>query len=524
MEKSLRLEIETYDRVGMALDILKEVAKLDTNIASVEVFPNKVYIKTEKMIDSKINILKYNISKLPEVIDLKECRLMPSEENERKIFAVINSVDQGIVAINKNKEIEIFNSYCENIFNSKKQEVLGKKIDEILHIQDDAPILNLINNGEEYDNIKMKTTSYKNKQYITTGRSIKDDEGNILGAVASLRDINEVREMVDVIYNKDEDAFKGVIGNSRELQNLKDIIKMISKGNSTVLLRGESGTGKEVFAKAIHNLSDRKDKKMITINCAALPENLIESELFGYEEGSFTGAIKGGKIGLFKEANGGTIFLDEIGELSMILQAKLLRVIQEGKIRKIGSGKEENVDVRIITATNRDLENMIKNEKFREDLYYRLNVIPIYIPPIRERKEDIPLLVKFFIDKLNKKINKDIIGFDSEYINELMNYEWPGNVRELENVIERSMNLCNGKLLNTKNLMLNFRQNRAIYVKEYEEPVVNLQKAVENVEKNIINKTLSTSDSIRKAAKKLGISHTALINKIKKHNIKWKQK
>lgn len=519
MEKSLRLEIETYDRVGMALDILKEVAKLDTNIASVEVFPNKVYIKTEKIIKSKVDILKRNISTLPEVIDLKECRLMPSEENERRIFAVINSVDQGIVSINKNKEIEIFNSYCEKIFNSKKQDVLGKKIDEVLDIKDDAPILNLIKSGEEYDNIKMNTTSYKNKQYITTGRSIKDDEGNILGAVASLRDINEVREMVDVIYAKDEDTFKDVIGNSKELQNVKDIIKMISKGNSTVLLRGESGTGKEVFAKSIHNLSDRKDKKMVTINCAALPENLIESELFGYEEGSFTGAIKGGKLGLFKEANGGTIFLDEIGELSMVLQAKLLRVIQEGKVRKIGSSREEDVDVRIITATNRNLENMIKNEKFREDLYYRLNVIPIYIPPLRERKEDIPLLVKFFIDKLNKRINKDIIGFDNEFINELMNYEWPGNVRELENVTERSMNLCNGKLLNLNNLMLNFIQNKAIDIKEYEEPIIDLRKAVEKLEKNTINKALSTNKSIRRAAKDLGISHTALLNKIKKYNI-----
>ena len=522
MGKSLRLEIETYDRVGMALDILKEVAKLDTNIASVEVFPSKVYIKTEEIIKSKINILKNNISKLPEVIDLKECRLMPSEENERKIFAVINSVDDGIIAINKNREIEIFNSYCENIFNTKKQDVLGKVIDEVLDIQHNAPILNLIKNGEEYDNVKMKTTSYKNKQYITTGRSIKDDEGNILGAVASLRDINEVREMVDVVYNQDEDIFKDVIGSSKELKNVKDIIKMVSKGNSTVLLRGESGTGKEVFAKAIHNLSDRKDKKMITINCAALPENLLESELFGYEEGSFTGAIKGGKIGLFKEAHGGTIFLDEIGELSMILQAKLLRVIQEGKIRKIGSSKEEIVDVRIITATNRNLENMIKNEKFREDLYYRLNVIPIYIPPLRERKEDIPLLVKFFIDKLNKRINKNIVGFDNEFISELMEYEWPGNVRELENVIERSMNLCNGNLLSVNNLMINFNQSRNVNIKENKETVINLQKVVENVERNTISKVLSTSDSIRKAAKKLGISHTALINKIKKYNIEWK--
>ncbi|MEG2247177.1 MAG: sigma 54-interacting transcriptional regulator, partial [Peptostreptococcaceae bacterium] len=210
----------------------------------------------------------------------------------------------------------------------------------------------------------------------------------------------------------------------------------IAKSNSTVLLRGDSGTGKELFANAIHDLSDRKGKSFVAINCAALPDSLLESELFGYEKGSFTGAMQSGKEGLFKEANDGTIFLDEIGELSMLLQAKLLRVLQEGKIRKIGSSKEEEVDVRVIAATHKNLEKMIKDGSFREDLYYRLNVIPMKIPNLKERLEDIPILVQFFVTKLNKKLKKDIKGFKKEFIDMLMNYDWPGNVRELQNVIK----------------------------------------------------------------------------------------
>lgn len=522
MKKAFRLEIITEDRVGMALDILKEVVKINASIGSMEVFPNKVYIKIDKINQDQERKLKENIYLLNGIVDIKENRLMPYEENERKIFAFIDSVDEGIIAINKNKEIEIFNSYCEKIFNLEKHQVIGEKVSIML--PEDAPIIGLFKDGKNYDNLEMKINTNKGQiHYLTTGRSIKDDDGNILGAVASIRDINEVIELVNIVSGKDEDVFKDIIGNSNELEKVKNIIKMISKSNSTVLLRGESGSGKEVFAKSIHSLSDRKDKSLITVNCAALPDNLLESELFGYEEGSFTGALKGGREGLFKQADGGTIFLDEIGELSIVLQAKLLRVLQEGKIRKIGASKEENVDVRIITATNRNLEEMIKNEKFREDLYYRLNVIPIYLPPLRKRKEDIPLLVKFFIDKLNRKINKNIAGFEMDFINKLLEYNWPGNVRELENVIERAINLCCDNVLKLDDLIidLDYKSNNINEKRAYLKEDIKLDEVVEIVEKEIIIKALNKHKTIRKSAKALGVSHTTLINKIKKYNINW---
>ena len=302
---------------------------------------------------------------------------------------------------------------------------------------------------------------------------------------------------------------------------MKKLVSTVAKSDSTILFRGESGTGKELFAKAVQSLSGRKNQPFVTISCAALPDNLIESELFGYEKGSFTGALNSGKEGLFKEAHGGTMFLDEIGELSMVLQAKLLRVLQEGVIRKIGSSKEESVDVRIIAATNRNLEEMIKQGKFREDLYYRLNVIPIVIPPLRDRLVDVSPLVNLFISKFNKKLGKKIKGTEISFINRLLQYNWPGNIRELQNVIERAMNLCDGEIISLQNLILDIG-----LVSEVENKidldinkVLKLKEVVEICEKQAIVIALRKNKSIRKTAKELGVSHTTIINKINKYKI-----
>ena len=520
MLKSLRLEISTQDRVGMALDIINQVAKKEKNISAMEVFPNKVYIKIDNVEESFKKELYEELFLLQGVNEIKENKLIPYEENERKIFAFINSVNEGILAVNESLKIEIFNSYCERIFNIPKKDLIGRRLNEFF--PEDAPLFEIIKNGESYDNLEIKIeTNGRSIHYLTSGRAIKDDNGNILGAVASIRDIKDVKQMANLVSPK-EDAFKGIIGNSSEIERVKTIIKMIAKGNSTVLLRGESGCGKELFAKAIHNISNRKDNNIITVNCAALPDNLLESELFGYEEGTFTGALKGGRDGLFKEAHKGTIFLDEIGELSMLLQAKLLRVLQEGTIRKIGSSKEEYVDVRIIAATNKNLEEMMKENKFRDDLYYRLNVIPVFIPSLKKRKEDIPMLVQYFINKLNSKIGKNIEGFEKTFVDELIKYDWPGNVRELENAIERAMNLCAGNLLRLENLMMDFNEDKVLIKEElYNEVQLKLSDVVGKVECDYIINTMSKYKTIRKSAQYLGISHTALINKIKKYNIQW---
>jgi transcriptional regulator of aroF, aroG, tyrA and aromatic amino acid transport len=519
----IRLEINTEDRFGITTEILYKLYNKKIDLVSMEVFPKKVCVKIDDIDAKTKEILKEAICNIDDVISVNEIQLLSYEKNEQQLLAVINSVDEGIISIDKDFRINIFNNYCQELFNYKKEDVIGIDIRDIVG-KDDA-IVNLVNKGIEYDNIKASLQHNNTTiSYITTGRRITNDYDESVGAVVSIKDVNKARQLVKIINTNDDGPFKNIIGNSKSIENVKKVTAAIANSDSTVLLRGDSGTGKELFANAIHDLSDRNDKRFVAINCAALPENLLESELFGYEKGSFTGAMQNGKEGLFKEANCGTIFLDEIGELSMFIQAKLLRVLQEGKIRKIGSSKEEKIDVRVIAATHKNLEQMIKDGEFREDLYYRLNVIPIKIPSLKERLEDIPILVQFFIDKLNKKLKKDIKGFKKEFIDELMCYDWPGNVRELQNLVERSMNLCNGDILTSQDIVIDSicKNEDIVYnfvEKEKIEPK-SLKEEMEDYEKEIINKVYNSEKSYRESAKILGISHTAVMNKVKKYNIK----
>lgn len=518
----IRFEISTRDRLGITTEILCKIYNRDIDLVSMEVFTEKVCIKINDIDYATKKNLREEISSIDDVIFIKEIELLSHEKNEQKLLAVIDSVDEGIISIDKNFEINIFNNYCEELFNYKKEEVIGRDIRDI--IGEDDIIVGLIKYGHEYDNIKssIKHNDIKSS-YITTGRRITNDNDETIGAVVSIKDVNKARELVNIINKNNDGPFKNIIGNSKSIEKVKHMTLAISKSNSTVLLRGDSGTGKELFANAIHDLSDRRDKRFVAINCAALPDSLLEIELFGYEKGSFTGAMQSGKEGLFKEANEGTIFLDEIGELSMLLQAKLLRVLQEGKIRKIGSSKEEEVDVRVIAATHKNLEKMIKDGEFREDLYYRLNVIPIKIPSLKERLDDIPVLVHFFINKLNKKLRTNIKGFKKGFLDKLMNYDWPGNVRELQNVVERAMNLCSGDVLTSQDIMIDciYRNEDIIdnFIEE-EQKFKSLKEEMEKYEKEIIMRVYNGNKSYRESAKILGISHTAVMNKIKKYNIK----
>lgn len=523
MEDYVRIEVIAKDRMGITVEILNTIYQFNINLISVEVFPKRACIKMESMSQEKKELIKSELNKNSDIHGINDIELLPYEQNERRLHAIIDSVDEGIIAVDKNFNIEIFNSYCEDVFHYKKDEVIGTDIRRLTG--EDAPVAGLIKNGMEYDNIEYRVKNERGEShYLTTGRTVRDDNNRVLGAVASIKDIGKAIELVAVVSSAEENAFKDIIGNSSLIEKVKKVVNAVAKSDSTVLLRGESGTGKELFAKALQNLSNRKNNKFVTINCAALPESLLESELFGYEKGSFTGAVSSGREGLFKEVHNGTLFLDEIGELSLGLQAKLLRVLQEGVIRKIGSNKEEEVDVRIIAATNRNLEKMIKEQKFREDLYYRLNVIPVYIPPLRERLEDIPLLVRFFIDKLNKRTNKNITGVELDFTNKLMKYDWPGNVRELQNVIERSMNLCQGNILTPECLILSFEDMHKNILEDIK-PENNLMLAeiVEGYEKEAIVRALNEYKSIRKAAKALGVSHTTIVNKIKKYKIDCKE-
>ncbi|WIV11980.1 sigma 54-interacting transcriptional regulator [Proteiniborus sp. MB09-C3] len=324
--------------------------------------------------------------------------------------------------------------------------------------------------------------------------------------------MNEMKKYQNVKYN-----FSDIIGKTKEIDRAKEVANIAAQSNSNVLIFGETGTGKEVFAQSIHNASNRFNKPFVAINCAAIPQNLMESSFFGYEDGAFTGAKKGGAPGVFEQANGGTLFLDEISEMHLDLQSKILRVLQEREVRRIGSQKEILLDIRVISASNKDLDKLVKEEKFRQDLFYRLNVLDINLPSLRYIRDDIPLLVNHAIRNMNITFGKFVEGIDEEALNILINYNWPGNVRELMNCIEKAFNIIgNGRIIKVEHLPRNIKEN--FNITDLNEN--GLDEMLQKYEKEIIEKALSINDGIKsKTADYLKISTTTLWRKMNQLNI-----
>lgn len=531
---AIRWRIETDDRIGMALDILKVLSGRGLNILSMEVAPRLMHVKFERVEPARANGVRDELLKSPDVRDVRDIEALPQEERERTMAAVLESVSEGILAIDRRGIITTINPVAERILRTTAAEARGMKLDRVL--APGLPMMEALKTGLSYNNREIiLTTDRGTSHYLTTGRPIRDERGRITGVVAALKDMEEVRDLVHSLTHAAEITFDDIIHASKSLAGVIQLAKIVSKGESTVLIRGESGTGKELFARSVHVAGPRRGKAFVPINCAALPNDLLESELFGYEEGAFTGARRGGKQGLFEFASGGTVFLDEIGELSPHLQAKLLRVLQEGKLRRVGGREEIAVDVRIIAATNRDLEEMVRTREFRQDLYYRLNVIPLHIPPLRDRKGDIPVLIQHFLRKFNARLGKQVKGIAPLTMVRLLEYSWPGNVRELENVMERVVNLAGGDEILPEHLLLDQAgdpERRAAGDFAYLGPgnpasnvagafgaEPSLQAAIDRVEKEILTAALLKHRSSRRAGQALGVSHTTILNKVKRHGL-----
>jgi DNA-binding NtrC family response regulator len=317
-------------------------------------------------------------------------------------------------------------------------------------------------------------------------------------------------------------CFENITGDHEKMQKVFEVVEKVADTDSTILILGESGTGKELIAKAIHYNSYRRERPFVPVNCAAIPSELLESELFGHEKGAFTNAIRT-RIGRFELANGGTVFLDEIGDMNPMLQSKLLRVIQERQFERIGGIKTIKTDIRIIAATHQDLKLAVAQKKFREDLYYRLNVIPVRIPPLRERKTDIPLLAHHFLDSFNRSKKKNVRGFEEESMQLLMRYDWPGNVRELENTIERLIILVDNDVITPQDLPEKFHslsETQLAGLPEIPEEGISLDTAVNEYERNLILQALAKTGWVKnKAARLLNLNRTTLIEKIKRQNL-----
>lgn len=431
-----------------------------------------------------------------------------------QLDVIVNSLHYGIIAVDENENITCFNQKAGKLLEINPSDVIGRPVKEILS---KSSFTEVIKSGKKIlDTTKDHQIGNIRKTLLCSTYPIIS-LGKIIGAIESFQDYGEAQMQAqrlteqDLMYNFDD-----IISVSTTMDQVKEKAKRAAQGLFSILIEGESGTGKELFARAIHAESPFNKGPFIAVNCSAIPESLLESELFGYESGAFTGAKAGGKPGKFELANGGTLFLDEVGEIPLHLQAKLLRVLQERVVERIGSTTAKPINVRIVAATNRNLLKMVQNREFRDDLYYRLNVIPITIPPLRDRIEDIPVLLDYLLKRYSKTMKKQITGFTSEVTQLLSDYTWPGNVRELGNIVQYAISFAEDQIIHLENIPPYIREKS----KKHRNKTTTLQ------EKNLMNEKKIIGDLLQKygtsvagkekVAEVLGISRATLYRKIKK--------
>ncbi len=517
--------------IGKYIDVIFSFKK-DSNHQYVT--PQRMHLKQYELVVkiATYNTVKGNTGYIAIFQNISEIKEMAEELNtvkklKRLLDSVIENAYDGIITFDENGLITFSSPSMLDLFSLEKDKALRKPIDSIfpqLHLT------KVLKTGiaDVSDMLEINGISY------IVHRIPVVEDGEIIGGIGKVmyRQLHEVRDIfkrLDMMENKinyyqqelkktetSRFTMDHIYTRDAQMEKLKRTTMKAAKGRSTILVRGESGTGKELFAHAIHSVSARKNGPFVTVNCAAIPDHLLESEFFGYEEGAFTGAKQKGKLGKFDLANGGTLFLDEIGDMSIQLQAKLLRVLQEKEFYRVGGMKRIRVDVRIISATNRLLEEMVKKGLFREDLYYRLNVISIEIPPLRKRSSDILLLSNLFIKEMNKVIGTSVTGMENEVERALLEYQWPGNVRELKNIMERGVTFSEHGKIKLEDLPDYMRNNSDIG----EASVHHQKNLLKKAEEEMIREALAqTNGNKSEAAKVLGISRSVLYTKLKKYNM-----
>lgn len=450
--------------------------------------------------------------------------------NQQILFDILDMIHDVVLVIDSDTTIVYANKAYAEILGVPVHKVLGKRLDKI---EPEAGIIRI----QRTEEVLQNRQSYLNSLGIDVFGSVFPlyDGSQMIGSVGVFKNITEEVRLTQEVQRTEGVAdylqeqlnqrealplsFQEYIGQNSHLQETLLLAAKVARTDSTVLIRGESGVGKEVLARAIHNSSRRSSKPLIKVNCAAIPENLLESELFGYEEGAFTGAKKGGKMGKFELSHGGTIFLDEVGDMSLNMQAKLLRVLQEREIERVGGNKTIKLNLRVVAATNRDLDAMMNEGTFRRDLYYRLNIISLFLPPLRERKDDILALAEYYLDKYSQQFDNPTPSLSPVTLTLLQNYDWPGNVRELQNVLEHALIISGGTSIEPQHLPAHLLKDRKS-LRVVQEKHSGMKDAIGKMESELIATALRNSKGNRtQAMQALGISRRAFYDKLKRYNL-----
>jgi len=512
----MRIDVQFTDRVGIAHDILAVLARRNMNVVAVEVEPPHVYIDIPKLSAQQLPALRADCLAVAGVNALQTVDILPGARRRLHLEALLAVMADPVMAVDAHGCIVAVNAAVAAVANMSEGELQGKALHELFGAMDlqrelldnafQVPAREVMLHGEPFL-----------LEVAPVAEALDAELGLTVGGVISLHAPRRLGERIHALQNAEGGGFHDIIGESAPIRALKARAVRVAAVEAPLLILGETGTGKELMAQACHAASPRSNAPFLALNCAALPESLAESELFGYAPGAFSGAQRSGKPGLIEMADGGSVFLDEIGEMSLYLQAKLLRFLNDGRFRRIGGERELKVNVRIISATHRDLEKMVAERTFREDLFYRLNVLNLAVPPLRERRDDILLLARHFIARACAQVRKPASRLNAAASAALLANNWPGNVRQLQNVVFRAVTMSDERIIDAADLDLAVNSIMADDTVPCE--IDDWENSVTNFERGLLERLYPQFPSSRKLAARLKTSHSTIANKLRKYGI-----
>lgn len=505
----MRIHVTFIDRVGITQEVLALLGARNLNLDAVEMIPPNVYIDAPTLSAEVLDELREALFKVQGVQAVEVVGILPGQQRNLQLYALLASMPDPLLAVNGAGEVLLANPALVELAG---RDPLGEPLAALF----DAPGLqeSLLAQGFR---LPMHEVTLNGHSLLLDAMPISEPgpgERQLAGALLTLYAPNRIGERLAALHHDHAEGLDALLGDSPPLRTLKGRVLRVASLDAPLLIHGETGTGKELVARACHTLSARRNAPFLALNCAALPENLAESELFGYAPGAFTGAQRGGKPGLLELAHQGTVFLDEIGEMSLYLQAKLLRFLSDGSFRRVGGEREVRVDVRILSATHRDLQQMVEQGRFREDLYYRLNVLTLAVPPLRERGDDILQLAHHFLEQSCAQIRRSPCRLSPNTYPALLASHWPGNVRQLQNVIFRAAAICEGSTVDVTDLDI-----AGTAMTEQPGEIGSLSEAMDNFERGILEKLYTSYPSSRLLAARLQTSHTAIAMRLRKYGI-----